>query len=63
MTDTIKDLVEKHADEIVALRRQFRSNPEISGQEFNTQRVIMEELAGQGLKPHLSYRMRPLKKY
>lgn len=51
MTDTIRALVEKHADGIVALRRQFRSNPEISGQEFNTQRVIMEELAGQGLKP------------
>lgn len=51
MINKIKYLVEEHLDEIVALRRKFHQYPEVSGQEFNTQRIIMEELTRQGLVP------------
>lgn len=47
----IKSLVQEHADECVALRRQLRRYPEISGREFNTQHIIMAELTRQGLLP------------
>ncbi|SFM10866.1 M20 metallopeptidase family protein [Pelosinus propionicus] len=47
----IKDIVEKHYDSIVSLRRHFHTYPELSAQEFNTQQRIMEELSALGLTP------------
>lgn len=47
----IKDIVEKHYDSIVNLRRFFHMHPELSAQEFNTQKKIMDELSALGLQP------------
>ncbi|AJQ28719.1 M20 metallopeptidase family protein [Pelosinus fermentans] len=47
----IKNLVEKHYDSIVSLRRHFHTYPELSTQEFNTQQRILEELSALGLTP------------
>ncbi len=47
----IKDIVEKHYDSIVSLRRHFHTYPELSAREFNTQQKIMEELSVLGLAP------------
>ncbi len=47
----IKDLVEKHYDSIVSLRRHFHTYPELSAKEFNTQQRILEELSALELTP------------
>ncbi len=47
----IKDLIEKHYDSIVSLRRHFHTYPELSAQEHNTQQRVLEELAVLGLTP------------
>ncbi len=47
----IKDLIEKHYDSIVSLRRHFHTYPELSAQEYNTQQRILEELSVLGLAP------------
>jgi len=47
----IRDLIEKHHDGIVALRRHFHTHPELSAQEFKTQEKIMAELSALGLQP------------
>ena len=47
----IKELVEKHSDSVITLRRHFHTHPEISKQEFNTQQKIMDELTALGLCP------------
>lgn len=47
----IKALVEKHYDSIISLRRHFHTYPELSAQEFNTQKTILEELSALGLAP------------
>ncbi len=52
MSTNIKLLVEKQYEEVVALRRYFHTYPEVSGQECNTQRKILEELVALGLNPH-----------
>lgn len=54
MSTEIKALVAKHYEEVVALRRYFHTYPEVSGQEFNTQQKIMEELAVLGLASHVA---------
>lgn len=46
MLDKVKN-IEKH---IIDLRRYFHMNPEISSQEFNTQRVVIEELEKIGIE-------------
>lgn len=50
MNDELKKLVEQSLDTVVALRRYFHTYPELSGQEFNTQRKIMAELSALGLE-------------
>jgi len=49
--DLLHDLVKKHQQEVVNLRRYFHIHPEISKKEFNTQKKIMENLTALGLKP------------
>ncbi|MBP2627814.1 MAG: amidohydrolase [Firmicutes bacterium] len=47
----IKNLIEKHNDYVVNLRRHFHTHPELSTQEFNTQKKIIDELSSLGLHP------------
>lgn len=47
----IKNSIKRHADSIIALRRHFHTNPELSAKEFNTQQKIMDELFAIGLVP------------
>ena len=44
-----RKLAEKYKDEIIALRREFHQNPELSWQEFRTARRIEEELKKLGI--------------
>jgi amidohydrolase len=46
----IQVLSQKHAAEMIALRRQLHQNPELSLQEFETQKVIAAKLKGIGCK-------------
>ena len=48
MTD-IKKLVDQNFDQMVAWRRHFHENPELSSQEFNTLAYIEKELDGFGI--------------
>lgn len=48
MTD-IKKLVDQNFDQMVAWRRHFHENPELSSQEFNTMAFIEKELDGFGI--------------
>lgn len=47
----IRNLIEKHHDCVVALRRHFHTYPELGAQEFNTQQKIIDELSALGLQP------------
>ena len=49
--EIIRNIIKKHANSIVALRRHFHTYPELSAQEFNTQQKIMVELLALGLQP------------
>ncbi|MFZ2331434.1 MAG: amidohydrolase, partial [Atribacterota bacterium] len=40
----VRELSEKYQNEIVALRREFHQNPELSWQEYNTAARIEKEL-------------------
>lgn len=52
--ERLKALIETHLPQIIELRRYFHMYPELSGQEFNTQRKIMLELENLGLTPRSS---------
>jgi amidohydrolase len=49
--DLLHDLVNKHQQEVIDLRRYFHTYPEVSKKEFNTQKKIMEILTALGLNP------------
>lgn len=49
MTD-LKALVEKYNDYNVKMRRHFHENPEISSQEFETSKLLKEEMKGLGFE-------------
>ncbi|MBP2654383.1 MAG: amidohydrolase [Firmicutes bacterium] len=51
MDNKIRQLVKQSADAVISLRRYFHTYPEVSGEEFNTQRKITEELCSYGLLP------------
>jgi len=51
MKKDIEALVRQNHDSVVALRRYFHTYPELSAQEFNTQKKIMAELSAIGLHP------------
>lgn len=40
----IKDLVKKHSDYVIEMRRDFHMHPELSFEEFRTSQIIKEEL-------------------
>lgn len=40
----VRELAKKHEDEIIAWRREFHENPELSGEEIRTGNRICEEL-------------------
>ena len=46
----IKELVKKHQDYAVSMRRHFHENPEPSMKEFNTQKRVIEELEKMGIE-------------
>lgn len=47
----IKALAKEYAGEIVANRRYLHTNPELSFQEFNTQKFVAEKLKELGIQP------------
>lgn len=49
--DLLKELAQKHHESVISLRRHFHTHPELSNQEFNTQKKIMEILTELGLEP------------
>lgn len=51
LSKSIHELVQSGHDYVVAMRRHFRKFPELSGQEFETQKKIMSELISMGLEP------------
>ncbi len=51
--DLLHDLVGKHHQAVIDLRRYFHTYPEVSKKEFNTQKKIMENLAALGLDPRV----------
>jgi len=51
MTNKMHELIIKEHDYVVSMRRYFRMFPEISAQEYETQKKIMAELKAIGLEP------------
>ncbi|WP_371381596.1 M20 family metallopeptidase [Sporomusa aerivorans] len=51
MKTQIHDIVVDNADYVIALRRHFRTFPEVGGKEYETQKKIMSELTAMGLTP------------
>lgn len=51
MKEKIKELAKSYADEIVANRRHLHKNPELSFEEFNTQKFVSERLKEIGIIP------------
>lgn len=51
MRKAIHDLVEAQYAFIIAMRRYFRTFPELGGQEYGTQKKILSELKSIGLEP------------
>lgn len=49
--ERLKALLDACLPQIIEMRRYFHTYPELSGQEFNTQRKIIAELEGLGLEP------------
>ena len=47
--DQIKELSLAQKDYVVALRRHFHENPEVSLSEFNTSKRVQEELTSMGI--------------
>lgn len=45
----IRQLAEAQQPYMVALRRRFHAEPEISGQEFGTRETLIKELSGMGI--------------
>ena len=44
-----KDEEKKYGDYVVKMRRYFHENPEVSGKEYNTSKVVKEELDKMGI--------------
>lgn len=51
MEQQIHQLAADHHQYVIALRRHFRMNPELGGEEFETQKKIISELKAMGLEP------------
>lgn len=50
MNEKIIQWLESHQEEIIGWRRYFHQHPEVSGQEFETQKKILEILASMGIE-------------
>ena len=50
-----KELIQKHSEPLIAIRRHLHRNPELSGREFNTTRFLAAELE----KESIPYRLGP----
>lgn len=50
MNEKIIQWLESHQEEIVGWRRYFHQHPEVSGQEFETQKKVLELLASMGIE-------------
>ncbi len=46
----IVDLIKKHEEYIISMRRYFHANPELSGEEINTVKKISNELESMGIE-------------
>ena len=46
----VLDKVKKYEENIIKLRRHLHENPELSGQEYNTKKAILEELKDMDLE-------------
>ncbi len=46
----IKEVAAKYSDYIIEKRRHFHENPEVSGKEFNTGKVVKDELDSMGVE-------------
>ncbi|MDR3590412.1 MAG: amidohydrolase [Negativicutes bacterium] len=49
--EDLNSIVRQHHAEVVALRRHFRTYPEVAGEEVKTQQKIIAELQALGLEP------------
>lgn len=50
MNEKIIQWLEDHQEEIIGWRRYFHQHPEVSGQEFETQKKVMEILTSMGIE-------------
>ncbi|HOF02437.1 MAG TPA: amidohydrolase, partial [Atribacterota bacterium] len=46
----VRELAERYKDKVIALRREFHQNPELSWQEFKTAKRVEEELKKAGIE-------------
>lgn len=51
LLESIKRLATEYAESVVASRRHLHANPELSYQEFNTAKFVVDKLKSFGLKP------------
>lgn len=51
LLESIKRLATEYAESVVASRRHIHANPELSYQEFNTAKFVVDKLKSFGLKP------------
>src|SRR5690349_2962118 len=51
LLDKIKNLSQQHAKEVIGWRRHLHANPELSYKEFNTAKLVADQLKGFGLHP------------
>lgn len=51
MLDRIKKLSKQYAQEVISWRRQLHANPELSYKEFNTAKLVANQLRSFGLAP------------
>lgn len=51
LLESIKRLATEYAETVVASRRHLHANPELSYQEFNTAKFVVDKLKSFGLKP------------
>src|SRR5882672_6317559 len=51
LLETVKRKSQEFAGEVVAIRRNLHANPELSYKEFNTAKLVTEQLKSFGLQP------------
>lgn len=51
LLNKIKDLSQQHTNEVIGWRRQLHANPELSYKEFNTAKLVANQLKKFGLHP------------